>query len=262
MNIERLFMTNEIFIPPKTINNEPTWGEYTIKLCNEKLYDKYTKSRASYFYDLYIAKNTINPDWRLTISETDCIMTNYVNSRISLEAIDNIFSNITKIETVLKEVDNLHIADILDLNEEHFSIIGCLFKELMVTGIRISIASKILHMKFPSFLPILDSYVMSALFRKNNSPQLNYWEGEEDKAILALKAFRYIYIQNITNLDDIKTSINRTFNDDKSYPHLANLNLSNIRILENLIWFDWGGWENFEGWHYLNSVIVKKVMGN
>jgi hypothetical protein len=248
-------MSNEIIIPSKTINNEPTWGEYTIKQCNAKIYDKYTTSRASFFYDSYINKSSDDPDLQYKITNIDCIMTNYMNSRIGLVAIDNIFSKIGTIELKLKEVNNLHVADMIDLREDHFIVIRDLFKELMVDGIKISIASKILHMKFPNTIPILDSYVMNALFRKNNAPQLNDWVTEADKAIVALKVFQYIYNQNRENLDEISLMVRKDF---KSHPYLANLNISNIRILETLIWFDWGGWENFDTWKYFNGIIVKK----
>lgn len=232
-------LLNELVVPDVLPYGE-TRGAWIIRNCQEKLQVKYESTFESFRYDSYIAARAgTDPFWQNRIDREDAEMTRVVNSYYKDEEIRQLMWRGETIGQALEQVPNDLILD-AEVPEEVFESIALVFRCFIRPGVRLPKATKILHMKRPRLIPMLDSYVLRFLFSEDR-------EHDAATGIVGMRQFRALmrYGNNLEALYAITEKINRWLAGlTKEGPLLM---LTPVRVLDHLLWFDYRGYKAF-GW--------------
>ncbi len=113
-----------------------------------------------------------------------------------------------------------------DISKALSSLLGVLVAE---PGIAIGVATKVLHLKRPELVPICDSVVMGRLISCANSTK------SVARAMKCIEKFRDIGMQE-GNRAVLKTA--QGFLREKLPPGNAHREMSLVKILDSVLWFD------------------------
>jgi hypothetical protein len=204
-----------------------TSGKWTIAFCLEKLRTKYESTHESYIFDGYIATRAgTDPSWINRIEQHDAEMTWLMNSHLTDEEINALMWRADRIADDLREVPNdLDLAG--NVSEEVYRSIASALASFIRPYVRLPKAIKVLFMKRPRLIPMIDSYVLSAIFDEEK-------ERNTTTGILAIWQFRELmrYGRNLETLVVLVTEMNQLLaGGSDEHPPV----LTPVRILDHLL---------------------------
>jgi hypothetical protein len=224
---------------------------YRILFGFEKLKAKYgddkNRSLSSLEYDRYMTIGLTDKNRFNKIESTDIAITTLMNSKMDGDNLSILLHKKNRIENA---ITNIPIDYCLGSKpfKETVHMLKPLFDITLDKGIRISKATKLLYLKRPRLIPILDNYVISALWED--------YGNDSDAGINALFKFYIVLKDN----EGLLSSLSNKLADWVKTKYKIDLLVTPIRVLESLIWFDYYGYENFKDDFILedNSVIPLK----
>ncbi len=101
--------------------------------------------------------------------------------------------------------------------------------------------TKVLALKRPSLIPMVDSYVMGFLFKSEWPPEATHYD---EAALIGIQHFAELLERHRSVITAISDDLNRWLAKEAS----DSVTLSPSRVLESLLWFDYAGYKNFAGW--------------
>lgn len=253
-------MTSPLLIKvPEDIEGIRTECEWTIHQPWEKLAAKYLGGRASSYptldFDLYAAHRAEVPGWKDSVDGADAYATLLMNSNMTRQDVHALMVRAPKINRALKEVSDQPLAE-ADLDALGPALVR-LFDATCGEGFAIAKVTKLLCLKRPELIPMLDSYVCRALWEDMPAPGHGFGE-EVARIMIRFKALMKVdgNLSTLTGLTDrlnaeVKVHLTQ---DGAPVPHPT---VTPVRVLESLVWFDWGGHENFDGWVEQDEAVVR-----
>ena len=240
-------MSTTTLIVPQDLNGVRT-GARKRKLIEdglENLVEKYggkgREASASLEFDRYgVRMPGLFPDWHNRLTAQDLAITMLMNSGMTPADVEMLLEQRGEIEVALRAVP-VSVDLFSDWNDPLPKAVKDLFSSMEVHGVGLAKMTKVLCLKRPRLIPMLDSYVMKALY-EGEWPQV-----EEDTyaeaGILAIQRFRELYRQNAAAVEALTEQINAWLSRYRHEPPVA---LTNVRVLETLLWGEWGGWTDDE----------------
>jgi hypothetical protein len=244
---------------------------------DQALNDPFGQLRDKYFdgetvlsleFDLYPARRMIDPGWSNRLEASDIAITMAMNSRFTYREIDLLLANRVEIEAALRSVPtdlDLARADLSD-TALRGSLIS-LFKPFRVPGVGIAKATKVLCLKRPRLIPMLDYWVRQMLYdevmgRVSDDPAA-FAELVVEEIELFQRILRWPTPNGKINLDGLSAISGQIAQESirraaaSTDPKLA---LTPVRVLDNLLWFHNGGYEMF-GWSWDETArrLVKPI---
>ncbi len=239
-------------IPP-TLAYGDTNGPWLIRHGAAKLRRKYGDVFHSREFDAYaIARATQDPSWRNRIEVADLLATWTMQSQIERRpgAIEAVLERRGLIEAALALVPvDLRLEQ--DIPDQTWSHLRALFEAFRVHGVAVASMTKVLCMKRPALIPMMDTHVMGFIFKGE-------WPTEDGRAVqdyaaagvIGMKQFRELMLHR-KNLEVLAA-----IRDDLA-PWLAQLDVSSravpapslVRVLDSLLWYDWNGHSYFGAIH-------------
>jgi hypothetical protein len=244
-------------IPPFLPHGD-TNGPWMIRDCVAKLHRKYEEFPHSREFDGYAAARWMDMPWRNRIEMVDLLATWLMQSQIERRpgAIEGVMECRAGIEAALAGVpDDLALEQ--DIPERTWWCLEALFRAFWVKGVALATMTKVLCMKRPALIPMLDSHVMGFLFRCE-------WPLRDGSRIsdlaaagvVAMGQFRQLMLhgENLKALAAIR---------DELAPWLTGLEVSSgaapapslVRVLDSLLWYDWKGHD------YFGTKVLEKDLG-
>jgi hypothetical protein len=220
---------------PETLGHGATSGcwasRHGVAKLQRKYGDKFVHSRE---FDGYAAaRASQDPSWCNRIEMADLLATWLMQSQIERRpgAIEAVMERRASIEDELAKVPE-YLALEQEIPEQTWRQLGLLFKAFRVPGVALATMTKVLCMKRPALIPMMDGHVMGFLFQRKG-PQ---------SGVVGMKQFRalMLYGENLKVLAAIR---------DELTPWLARLEVSSraapkpslARVLDSLLWYDWNG---------------------
>ncbi len=231
-------LPNDLIVPAALPYGD-TRGARIIKFCREKIRVKYEATHESFEYDSYIAaRAAADPSWHNRIEREDAEKTRLINSHFKDEEIDDLMWRAEMIGKALQQIPDDLILD-AEVSDEVYQRIASVFRDFIRPYVRLPKATKVLHMKRPWLIPMLDSYVLSFLFSEDR-------EYDAATGVLGMRQFRALMLHgsNLEALYAIAEETNRwlTGLTREGPPPI----LSPVRVLDHLLWFDGGGYKWFK----------------
>ncbi len=263
----------QTIIVPQEIQGIPTLGYREIVFPLEKLKAKYcyVLPKSSGFdiwlrlsesaeFDLYVARRLADPEWANRMEEEDLRKTRLMNSLIEDQEIETLMSRKQVIESTLTDLPteiklvNANLVDDRDL-------LGCLkplFAACWIPGLRVRLAkiNKFLWEKRQHLIAMVDRKVYKVLFGHEPKKTRDRFEHAR-QAIAAL--IRFQSVMNWTEGKELGNyrvlqSLSNEFTELLS-AYLGGMGISPphprvnpVRVLDNLLWFDFHGYRHFSGW--------------
>jgi hypothetical protein len=152
------------------------------------------------------------------LSRNDIILSRKIGSRLSDRSVEDVLSDSLTINTLLSDIPasaNLSESDVpWDVLKRIYSIL------VQISGVRISIATKILHKKRPALVPVLDNEVAKYLRSVESLTSDRVEEG-----IALTQSFKRELEVNIEALTCVRTALKK-----------RGLELTEVRLLDIYIW--------------------------
>lgn len=238
----------DAIVIPKTWDDAPGTG-YVVHDPLTKLLDKYLHggSRLSLEFDLYAARRSTELGWCDRIEGADLTATLLMNSKIESRHVDAVLANRIEIENALAEVPNVDLA-IVDLDRSPLRAkLLRLFAAFRVPGVSIAKVTKLLCLKRPKLIPMIDSYVLAGLYDDPPSFDSDPTAFAEE-TLRAVGLFRRLLLwptgQGSSNHEAIATVAAELTSAVRRESNVA-IELSPIRVLDNLLWFEHEGFKAF-----------------
>jgi hypothetical protein len=237
-----------ITIPPRLSFGE-TAGPWKIRHAVDKLKRKYGDFLESREFDGYSAERAIqDSSWRNRLEMADLLITCLMQSQIEKRpaVIDALMERRPGIEAAMLQVpDGLALE--LDIPELVWQKLETLFREFRVKGVSLATITKVLCLKRPALIPMLDNHVMRFLF-KGGRPCDNEDLIQPDAAVgvMGMKQFRQLMLhgENLKALAWVRDALNPWLNSLKVSSRVAPAP-SLVRVLDSLLWYDWDGHSHF-----------------
>lgn len=246
---------------PEHLNEVTLAGGWVIHDPQAKLMDKYGRVRddpdgperpipicLSLAFDSYITWGQAQAEWQDHIDATDLCMTHLMHSNINGADINWLIAHRQSIRLALAAIPadaNLEGP----LEDDIWQAIGALFAAMEQDGIGLAKMTKVLCLKRPALFPMLDSYVMGMLFRDDWPAGMNN-DSYADAGVVAMKQFHALlhHGNNLEELQEVRNQFNRWLRVQAAELQIEPAPvLTTVRILDNLLWFDSGGYRSF-GW--------------
>jgi hypothetical protein len=257
----RVAPVDPVIVVPAELPFGRTGGPWVIRHCLDKLRVKYGDGNGRLYYsvefDAYAAaRAAADPGWRARIEAPDILATLLVASRYRMIDVDTIMGQATVIEAALRAVP--HDVDLeQSLTDVVWEQLSELFASFATSGIAAAKVTKVLYMKRPRLIPMVDGFVMRFLFNGG-------WpRGEASTAggiLKAVRQFRALMLHgdNQASLRQLTAGINRWLADRPGARQ--RISLSPARVLDHLLWFDWNGYECL-GWEWdkQRSVVQRRA---
>jgi len=223
-------------------------------------------------YDLYAQRCAGSPGWANRIEAADLYVTHAMNSQLKEKNAWSLMQagKITEIEAALADIpqDTKLTAESLDALEDQ---VIRLFTATRDVDFALAKVTKLLWLKRPWLIPMLDSQVLIALYGRaygsaRDQQQFgklalnNLWD------FLTLLLYREEdnetgRVDNAAALQDIceqvSTSVGIWLAENAGW--YEGFLLTPIRALESLLWFDWHGY-TYEGFGYRRDKTRKRVV--
>lgn len=233
-----------VAIPPSLPNGE-TGGPWLIWDGVAKLKRKYAEVLHSREFDGYCAVRAARDcGWPNRIEMADLLATWLMQSQIERRpgAIEAVIDRRAEIESRLADVPR-DMALEEAIPEHTWEGLRSLFEAFRVKGVAVGTMTKVLCMKRPSLIPMMDTHVMGFLFQKERP----YAAGraihkDADVAVAAMQQFRelILHVGNRETLTAIRHELTPWLNALEVSSGAAPA-LSLVRVLDCLLWYDWKG---------------------
>lgn len=200
----------------------------------------------SFDFDLYATRCRRLPGWADRIEGPDLWATLLMNSRLREKEARALMAASEAIQKALVPVVDAQIAD-ADLSARYAELTA-LFRAVRVPGVAIAKATKLLCMKRPNLIPMLDSVVVGALCGGHR------WSGRADPGgfavdvLYAMERFQALLLHddNRAACDSIRDELNR-----RLAARAARLGfetapeVTSARVLESLVWWEFEGHRHY-----------------
>jgi hypothetical protein len=237
---------------PATLSYGETSGCWASRYGVAKLQRKYGEFPHSREFDGYAAaRRAQDPAWRNRIEMADLLVTWLMQSQIERRpgAIEAVMEHRTRIEAALAGVPDNLALEAEEIPDQTWPQLESLFRAFRVRGVGLATMTKVLCMKRPALIPMMDSHVMGFLFEKEWPLQDGHLLQDDAAAgVVGMKRFRELmqHGDNLRALVAIRHELS---------PCLARLEVSSrvppgpslVRVLDSLLWYDWGGCAYFGG---------------
>ncbi len=169
-------------------------------------------------YDLYDAVPVIQNS---QLSILDIVLTTSVNGNLTASDVGRIWRRRAEIEEPLADVDSQ--ASLLDGNWPRQQVVRLLTAACAIPSVKLAVATKILHKKRPTLVPMIDSVILQYYFRRRPYER---WPAYGEIAAQVMDQFRNDLLAVIT---DLQATLNAL--------QLQNgWSLTPVRALEILVW--------------------------
>ncbi len=197
-------------------------------------------------YEVHRVRSAQDPSWCLTVDGVDLMATHLMNSRLRDIESYELIKRAPQIAAALANLDDEDLGAV-DLSRIRAELLA-LFKAVRVNGVGIAKATKLLALKRPMLIPMIDSQVVKALYGRT-------FQFPTDPAEFALEAFGVIQrFQALMRWSEgehdnyavLRHTIQRVESSLARYQSAVGagdikLDVSPARALESLLWFDWWG---------------------
>lgn len=239
---------------------------WTIVDCEQKLFDKYGPSSfATVAYDHYATHVASQPPQASVITPLDAMMTNAMNSRMEAYDLCSLFAPPRGTNGILERVNaELHAIPWLATLTDHFNdskeALAKIINDLCeIPYVKLAKTMKILALKRPGLVPMLDSLVVD-FYCGESVPSERRHEPPEDAETFGGGAVALIERAVIVDVREHHQELVELATATESFVAKKwdmSVSVSPIRVLESLIWFDWGGWRSFAGWRQTAGQIQR-----
>lgn len=232
----------EIIIPSSLIGSP---NDRVILFPMEKLRARYLGNRVDSYisldFDLYSAQRGANPGWANRLEGADIYATLLVNSSVERTDADGLMKDAPRIEEGLSQLPDKDLADVelARVDKPLRQMFGAIFRY----NFGLAKATKLLCLKRPRLIPMMDRYVTLALKFKNANAQS---AEAVDRAIDALALFQeLVRFQKAATLKALCDNLTKDvaahlLKQGISKPHPR---FSAVRVMDNLLWFDEVGYK-------------------
>lgn len=249
---------------PPDITRVPTDDLWDIADPWQKLRDKYFDGGTvlSREFDLYAARRSTDSGWRNRLEGADITATLLMHSQAESRDVDTLFGRSDAIEVALSAVPtDLDLADAdLDADLRLRADLAELFRVCKLTGIGVAKASKLLCLKRPRLIPMIDQYVRKALYNRVADIEPPLPDKPEEfgrRVVQEVTAFRRVMLwerekrgPGLTNLVVLQALAGELNRELASGAGLTGEIVTPVRVLDNLLWMDWYGAVHHFGYRY------------
>lgn len=241
---------------PAVLVGEPSGGPWEIGDPIGKLNAKYfAVGRAICWktmdFEVYRARSRRSECWQDRLEGADLMATHMMNSRLRDVEAFALMGQAPKIEAALKDLPDEDLAEV-ELRHVRPAL-RALFQGFRVNGIGLAKVTKILALKRNRLVPMLDRYVISALFGRSAGGTPRDPAEFADLAIDAMTRFRELMLWSDGVRSNLPVLRYVTFKVEEAIgAHLRvtstiseRVDISPVRVLDSLIWFDWWGHDYF-----------------
>jgi len=180
--------------------------------------------------------------WSDRLLPQDIAITVLMNSKVSTDDVEALLGRKDAIERALKEVPR--DVDLFGpVSDEAWGKVKGLFGAMEVHGIGLAKMTKVLCLKRPRLIPMLDSYVMEALYAKEWPDVDEDTYAEAGVAAMKTLAALYFHGENAAAVDVATSSINEWL---RTSGEAVPVQITSVRVLESVLWYEIGGKSNFE----------------
>lgn len=254
---------------PAQLAGVPTGGPWSITEPVGKLEAKYFRCDRpvcwkSLDYEVHRARSSQDPRWAVTVDGTDLMATHLMNSGLRDNESFDLIRRAPRIEAALTDLrdEDLGSVELAALRPQLLE----LFKAVRVSGVGVAKATKLLALKRPGLIPILDSQVITALYGRHFQLPRDE-ERFADRVFQMLERFQMLMrwvdtdVDNARALRSVTTQVQASIASYRSGFHVSApaIELTPARVLESLLWFDWWG-AGYYGYHWdreVNRVVQK-----
>jgi len=250
---------------PGESGDTPTGGAWIVAQCREKLEEKYglldpSGTRLSYEFDSYVAERSRDGAWSNRMEGADLAATRLMHSNVSDDEIDAFLraaEGPAGINAALADIEDRPLANV-GPTDPVWTRVEELLSRMTVGGVGLAKMTKLLCMKRPRLVPMLDSLVLSSLyFTPSKWPRELASDPYCTAGVKAMKRFRELLLYG--NNRDVLAVLSITINEELSGRggNRVPVHLDEVRLLESLLWFDRGGYLNFRGrWVKRGETVV------
>lgn len=222
----------------------------------EKLFDKYFNGDTvlSREFDLYPARRSVDSSWWSRLEGADLAVTILMNSRMESFNVDRVFANQVEIEEALREIPT--DLDLADANMEDVFLrrsLHRLFRAFRVEDVAVAKAAKVFCLKRPRLIPMLDQLVRKALY-ENEDPPASPTDPNEfaDLCVDEIALFQKLLLwpvgdgkRNLDGAISLGDALAGEWTRRISNSEDVRIGITPVRVLDNLLWFEYGGYKNF-----------------
>lgn len=248
----------DLLVPAK-LDGRRTGGPWVIRNPYEKLEAKYFACGRdvcwkSLDYDLYGAQRARGVGWSDRLEGADLYATLLMNSGLRELNARALMERAERIEDALIPLvdEDLASADLARLEQR----LAVLFRALRVDGVSLARATKLVWLKRPRLIPMLDREVVTALSGRQSdasreeelfAKQAHLAIARFQSLMLVKQPYEGVDFDNLPRLqalsDDITKAIRAHLVErGVAAPHPV---VTPVRALESLLWFDWHGYQYF-----------------
>jgi len=201
----------------------------------DKMIAEIEEGEAEYGRDIVQYDPYVNPSDEITTADVDAALRIARIRAVKAADIKRAVKSKKAVADALSKIE--YRADLFSMDEaETLALVHGPLRELItslaeIKGVDVAVASKILHLKRPALVPILDRYVFtfySYIYHAGRKAR------NVETAVRLLKEFR---ADGLTNLN-VLTALARRINDaaNKTLPAGRRVSLTPIRVLDRVIW--------------------------
>ncbi len=230
----------------------PNWPDpWVIIRPWDKLTDKYFdfESVLSVEFDLYAVRRAADPGWADRVEGADLTATVLMNSRLDSRDVNTVLANRPAVDIALARVPaGLDLAD-ADLTAGGLqTALVELFAAFRGHRVGVAKTMKVICLKRPRLLPMLDEYVRCALYNADGMGDTT----ADPMAFAVRTADEVGLFRRILTTDDNRRRLGLLATalsaEIERRTGVANA-VTPVRVLDNLLWFEWGGRLQFEATH-------------
>lgn len=253
---------------PGTLGGEKTGGPWTIVEPLSKLEAKYYGCGRdvcwkTFDYELHRVRSAGSRGWAQRLEGADLMASLLMNSRLADSEGAALMDNASAIEAALLALPDQDLES-TDLKTIERALIA-LFASVRVPGVSIAKSTKLLAMKRPRLLPILDSRVLEALYGRSFpfSEDPTAFGHEVVDVLRRFKALMVWKDQDFDNLATLRFVCNELerllrIQVQKRGLDIQAMCVSAARALEQLLWFDFWG-HDYYGYSYLERERIVRA---
>jgi len=180
--------------------------------------------------------------WYDRLLPQDLAITVLMNSKVSTDDVEALLGRKDVIENALKVVPK--DVDLFGpVSAEAWGKVKGLFGAMEVHGIGLAKMTKVLYLKRPRLIPMLDSYLMEALYAKEWPDVDEDTYAEAGVAAMKTLAALYFHGENAAAVDVATSGINEWL---RTSGEAVPVQITPVRVLESVLWYEIGGKSNFE----------------
>lgn len=257
-------------VVPAELDGDPTDGPWVIREPLQKLrakYLSYPERFHSLHFDLYVHQRAVAKGRRNDIDGSDICATLLMNSGVDRDDLRALVAAAPEVKLALTAIPDIDLED-ADL-EKLSPPLRSLFAAVRTNGVSIAKCTKLLCMKRPRLIPMLDAEVVRALCKR--APQLPANpQAFASRVVDLMGRFQSLLraraegaLTNGQACESIASSFSREVRTHLEAHGLSGPfpTFSAVRVLDNLLWFDWYGYATFGyEWNRKNEIVEQSVV--